>query len=206
MSRNRTVPVRPSRDNVRTRILDAASDEFAAKGFADARVDAIAEAAGFTKGAVYSNFGGKDDLFYALLHQQIDSRTDLAVAVLADLPPTVDAAIAELGARLTASIGRNREWQMLFFEYWVRAMRDPQRRAAFAEHRRAVRAQITERVEFALAQTSVRLEIPVDQMALVILALTNGLSVEALADDEAVPATLLGEVLRGLLTRPPHEG
>ncbi|GAA1457019.1 TetR family transcriptional regulator [Williamsia maris] len=202
MPNHRTALSRPSREDVRVRILEAARLEFAGKGFADARVDAIAEAAGFTKGAVYSNFGGKDDLFYALLQQQIDARTDIAVGVLGNLPSTVDEAIDELSARLTASIGQNREWQMLFFEYWARAMRDPERRAAFAEHRRTVRAQVTERIETVLAETSVHIDISAEEMTFVVLGLINGLAVEALADDGVVPSTLLGDVVRGLVTRP----
>ena len=47
---------------------------FAAEGFAGATIDMIAEAAGFTKGAVYSNFGSKDDLFFALLDAQVRTR------------------------------------------------------------------------------------------------------------------------------------
>lgn len=199
MSKPRTALSRPPRDDVRTQILEAASSEFAAKGFADARVDAIAEAAGFTKGAVYSNFGGKDDLFYALLHQQIELRTEIAARIVADLPPTVDEAIDVLSSRLTASITQNREWQMLFFEYWVRAMRDPQRRAVFAEHRRVARAAIARQIDSVLAQTSLRVSVSTEQMALVILGLVNGLSVEALADDDAVPGALLGDVVRGFL-------
>ncbi|MGF2952208.1 TetR family transcriptional regulator, partial [Mycobacterium sp. THU-M116] len=56
-------PSRPKRSEVRARILDAAASTFARCGFAGASIDAIADAAGFTKGAVYSNFGSKDDLF-----------------------------------------------------------------------------------------------------------------------------------------------
>lgn len=200
MSKPRTALSRPPRDDVRTRILNAASREFAARGFADARIDAIAEDAGFTKGAVYSNFGGKDDLFYALLHQQIELRTDIAALIMDDLPPTVDEAIDVLSSRLTASIGQNREWQLLFFEYWVRAMRDPDRRKVFAENRRAARTAIARQIESVLEHTSVRISVSVEQMALVILGLVNGLSVEALADDDVVPDALLGDVVRGFIT------
>ncbi|BCP36313.1 hypothetical protein MINTMi198_16830 [Mycobacterium intracellulare M.i.198] len=55
---------RPTRGEVRDRILDAASKVFAAEGFAGATIDAIGQAAGFTKGAVYSNFESKDELFW----------------------------------------------------------------------------------------------------------------------------------------------
>ena len=65
---------RPTRVEVRDRILDAASKVFAAEGFAGATIDAIGQAAGFTKGAVYSNFESKDELFLALLDREFEQR------------------------------------------------------------------------------------------------------------------------------------
>src|SRR6185437_15796918 len=65
---------RPTRGEVRDRILDAAAKVFAAEGFAGATIDAIGQAAGFTKGAVYSNFGSKDELFLALLDPDLRER------------------------------------------------------------------------------------------------------------------------------------
>ncbi|SDN02005.1 TetR/AcrR family transcriptional regulator [Allokutzneria albata] len=53
--------------NSRAKILAAARDEFAERGFRDAKIDAIAERAGFTRGAVYSNFPGKRALYFAVL-------------------------------------------------------------------------------------------------------------------------------------------
>src|SRR5450759_2484874 len=58
---------RPTREEVRRRLLDAALAVFAEHGFDTANLDQIAEAAGLTKGAIYSNFIGKDELFYAML-------------------------------------------------------------------------------------------------------------------------------------------
>ena len=58
---------RPTREVVRRRLLDAALQVFAEQGFASASLDQVAEAAGLTKGAIYSNFAGKDDLFFAMM-------------------------------------------------------------------------------------------------------------------------------------------
>ena len=88
-SRTRT---RPTRGEVRDRIFDAASKVFAAEGFAGATIDAIGQAAGFTKGAVYSNFESKDELFLALLDREFELRgeqiaTALEAAAATPLPP-----------------------------------------------------------------------------------------------------------------------
>src|SRR6201985_2583546 len=62
-----------SRDQTTQRLLEAAQRLIAKKGLSAASVEDIAEAAGYTRGAFYSNFGSKSDLFIELLrrdHQQ----------------------------------------------------------------------------------------------------------------------------------------
>src|SRR3954452_1220103 len=51
----------------RAKVLSAARDEFAERGFRDAKIDQIAERAELTRGAVYSNFPGKQALYFAVL-------------------------------------------------------------------------------------------------------------------------------------------
>jgi AcrR family transcriptional regulator len=77
-------------------------------------IDTIAAAAGFTKGAVYSNFGSKDGLFFALLDEQIAHRGDLVAQVIdaAMGRPTWEA----VGELLTRELLQNQDWQMLFTE------------------------------------------------------------------------------------------
>ncbi|WP_344056879.1 TetR/AcrR family transcriptional regulator, partial [Sphaerisporangium rubeum] len=57
----------------RARVLAAAREEFAARGFRDAKIDAIADRAGLTRGAVYSNFPGKRALYFSVLAAMSDS-------------------------------------------------------------------------------------------------------------------------------------
>ena len=59
--------VRPTRAQTRARLLQAAGEVFARRGYDRASLDEVAAAAGLTKGAVYSSFAGKDELFYALM-------------------------------------------------------------------------------------------------------------------------------------------
>lgn len=67
---------RPARDPERTRarILAAALAEFASEGFAGARVDAIAAAAGVNKRMLYHYYGNKDDLYAAVLQDRLERR------------------------------------------------------------------------------------------------------------------------------------
>src|SRR5580765_6777154 len=76
-------PLTPERRRAMTRehLLDAAAIVFARDGYHGASLDDVAAAAGFTKGAVYSNFKNKEDLFLALL----EDRTDRQLAVVSDV-------------------------------------------------------------------------------------------------------------------------
>ena len=69
MSRVRT---RPTRDETRERLFQAAAQVFEERGIGAASIDAIAAAAGFTRGAFYSNFASKDELIVAMLEDHAD--------------------------------------------------------------------------------------------------------------------------------------
>ena len=186
---------RPRKDEVRGRVLRAAGEVFAGRGFAAASLDQVAAAAGFTKGAVYSNFGSKDELFLALMEAEGARRID---AVEAALRTTGDlsGALAAVGAELSR---RDSTWQLLFLEFWQRAVRDAEVRRAFVASRRTLRARVTEVVERFLAERPVRTGWDAPSLTVVLLALANGLALEALPDPDAVPGDLLSRVLADLV-------
>ena len=137
MSPVKAARTRPTRDEVRDRILDAALGVFAAEGFAGTTIDAIGKAAGFTKGAVSSNFESKDELFLALLDRQFETRSALSVSAF-DVGRGDNAAIARaLSTSMLASIHDETQYQIVLFEYWLRAMRDPQLRQRLIARRHA---------------------------------------------------------------------
>jgi AcrR family transcriptional regulator len=183
---------RTPRAEVRERILQAAKSVFASYGFAGATIDAIAGVAGFTKGAVYSNFGSKDDLFFVLLDEQIAHRRDAVAALLgaAGGRPTFQA----VGDLLMRELLDNQNWQILFTEYWLRAMRDPQVRQRFVEHRRAVRAAVEDAVR-RLDQWS---GVEPKYAAILLLALNSGLSIEEFTEPGTVPRDMLGSVIEAV--------
>jgi AcrR family transcriptional regulator len=191
--------LRTPRAEVRQRILQAATSEFAGKGFAGTTIDAIADAAGFTKGAVYSNFGSKDDLFFALLDLQIERRVE-AVSALADKAGARPSA-KDVGDLLMAGLLENRDWQMLFAEYWLRAMRDPAVRVRFTEHRRSMRASIEDAVRRLDTKDIDTKGIDPATATVLILALSNGLSIEEFSDPGSVPHDLFGTVLAAVERR-----
>ena len=188
---------RPTRDQTRARLLEAASEVFAKQGYDRASLDDVAAAAGLTKGAVYSSFASKDELFYALMRERIDERLAL-VAAAVDRQTTLEDTTRDAGAGLAELISSQAEWHLLFIEFWARAVRDPSLRNEFARHRRVARELIAQFLEQQAAQLGIELPAPADQLAVAVLALSNGIAIEHLADPDTVDPSVLGATL-GLL-------
>jgi AcrR family transcriptional regulator len=193
---------RTPRHEVRGRVLAAAARVFADRGFAAASIDEVAAAAGFTKGAVYSNFGSKDELFFALLDEQIATRTALVTELSADPPADPGDLVRAAGDRLTAAMAGNREWQLLFLEYWLRALRDEPTRRRFVAYRRELLTSLTNAVAHLLGDAGITDPAPARELVLLAIGLSNGLALEELPAPGTVPAALLGDALAAYLVRP----
>ena len=207
---------RVKRDEVRRRLLDAAYRVFAISGYEGASLERVADAAGFSKGAVYSNFANKDELFYELIAARIDERA-LAVraasaerAIAAKTAAAKEAAAAKgedaktaarlAGQELRAMGDADPGWQMLFIEFWLRCTRNEKLRIRFAEKRLGMRTKIAELVEAQAAASGLKLgrDESLD-MATIVLALSNGLGIEGLIDPAAVRPGLFGEILADIV-------
>ncbi len=196
---------RPTRDQTRARLLQAASEVFAKHGYDRSSLDDVAAAAGLTKGAVYSSFASKDELFYALMRERIDERLAL-VATAVGRQTTLQDTTRDAGAGLAELIFSQTDWQLLFIEFWARAVRDESLRKEFARQRRAARELIARFIDEQAAQLGIDLPAPSDQLAVAVLALSNGIAIEQLADPETVDpsvfGTTLGLLLNGLRLAP----
>lgn len=200
---------RPTRSQTRARLLQAASQVFAERGYDRASLDDVAAAAGLTKGAVYSSFAGKDELFYALMRERIGERLEL-VAAAVDRQATLEDITRDAGDGLVELIFGQADWHLLFIEFWARAVRDPTLRDEFACQRRSARELIAHFLEQQAVQAGVGLPAPADQLAVAVLALSNGLAIEQLADPENIDPSIFGVILSLLLTgwerhRPHHD-
>lgn len=191
---------RPRREAVRRRLLDAALKVFAEYGFATASLDQVAAAADLTKGAIYSNFASKDELFFAMMTDQILTRVEGVRAVLAANPAGTPRrrALQDIGRRLTEALVEQREWQLVFLDFWQRAVRDDEVRAQFLAHRRVLREAIADRVDQVFGTDPIPGGFSVDDVVTVVLALSNGLAIEMYVDPGLVGDDLLGRVLEQL--------
>ena len=117
------------RAETRQRLLDAAADLFATRGIESSSVDAIAERADRTSGAIYDHFGGKEGILFALLEGWVD---DVAAVITAELvaADTLDDRLAALWRNITHPPAGDDRWIRLEHELWSYAARDDRARAA----------------------------------------------------------------------------
>ncbi|MDQ6775109.1 MAG: TetR/AcrR family transcriptional regulator [Actinomycetota bacterium] len=176
----------------RNDLLEAAERRFFSDGFHGTTLEAIAEEAGYSKGAVYSAFESKADLFLALLDTIIDRRLE-EIATLFDEHPIGPSRITTLAERPVEE--RNQQWFLLTMEFWLHARRDPELLDRFAARYRRLRVGLAELA----SETSTPLG--ADGWAIVTLALANGLALERLIDPDGVPENLAADA-QGLLYPP----
>ncbi len=195
-SRPPTRTSRPSRLDVRTRLLEAALHVFSDRGFDAASMDDVAAAAGFTKGALYSNFTSKDELFLTMMDLQVTARIDVIRTVLTESDGNdIVHDTHKLGVLLQDLSLANERWQLLFLDYWARAVRDRAVRVPFRRHRRALRQAIGDALRSRLPAALATDDHAVDDLTTAILALSNGLAIERMIDRDAVNPALAGRLL-----------
>ena len=175
------------RAETRRRLLEAARTVVADRGLAAASVDAVAEAAERTSGALYDHFGGKSGLVFALLDEWKDAT---ARAILADL------ASAEDGRERLASMWRNfaeppteaaADWTLLEHELWLHACRQPDLTALAAERYAGIRRRLAGAVRTgALGAADDLDEGAAEGVATLLIGLMVGLEMQRRLDPGAV--------------------
>ena len=169
----------------RQTLLDAAGRVFRRDGYARATIDAIADDAGFTKGAVYSHFGSKADLFLSLLEERIEARARQQADHLEEHRAPDD--IATFIDTVWLPARSDPAWRLVVLEFRLVAARDEtlQQRYA-AAHRRTIDgvARAIENLFERLGSTPAR---PPSQLAALLLALDVGGFLEELVDPDVIP-------------------
>jgi len=197
------------RQRTRTRLLDAAFDVFAEQGVRAASVETIAEAAGFTRGAFYSNFSSKEELFFALMEREKTLRLEqLNAGVAQFLKPLVGEQGGELGdedvlqtiTRILELQSDDRRWWLVQAEFQLMALRDHTIAADYLRYHDEFYADLTEIVVEALASARRRFTIDAEEAVRVIGELcANSEARAVLADDERTFQERLSESVPAIL-------
>jgi len=188
-------PLTPERRREQTRehLLAAAAEVFAREGFYGASLDEVAAAAGFTKGAVYSNFKNKEDLFVAVLEARATSQI-AGVEALVDDATSPDEKLPAI-LEMLSSTEYDSEWAMLNLEFVLYAARNPGAAALLAAQLRATRDTVEALVARQWERFGGHPTIPPRAAPTIALALFTGLDVHRLVDPAEVTTETLDHVL-----------
>jgi AcrR family transcriptional regulator len=153
----------------------------------------VANEAGYSKGAVYSNFESKDDLFLAVLEQRVDLQVKrIAAEVDTDVPLEVQAGQA---AEAWLNVFRESQWRLLLMEFATHAARRPDLQARFRDRNRQLRSEVPSLIEHHLDSLGLRSPLPAEDLATVFYALGSGFLLEKLVDPDGIRDTLFGDAL-----------
>jgi AcrR family transcriptional regulator len=190
-------PLTPERRRAMTRqhLLEAAAIVFARKGFHGATLDEVAATAGFSKGAVYSNFKSKDDLFLELL----DDRINRQFAVVSEILETGSREREEQFPRIREIFRSDMFWSEDFITLWLEfvlyARRNPEAQAKLTASVKRSRAQVQALIEHEYAMLGASSSYPTADLAEIALALFNGLGIDRLVNPTAVTDEMLDTTL-----------
>jgi AcrR family transcriptional regulator len=198
MSRVRT---RPTRDDTRDKLFEAAARVFEEQGIGGVSIEAIAAAAGFTRGAFYSNFKSKDELIIAMIEdhveQSIRRNLDLLsrhknLADFIDTLKTMDRSRQDPLARSP----------LLHMEMILFVARAEKRRPELAQRLRARRKLIADIVETTARKSGKNASLNPAWISAIVLALEDGFRLHRLIDPETTPADsflrAIGDLQRAL--------
>jgi AcrR family transcriptional regulator len=179
------------RQQTREYLLQAAAQVFAERGFYAATLDEVAAAAGFTKGAVYSNFKNKEDLFLALLEDAYAREMTALRATIesSDIPP--EARIGDFVSLIGGEFDRVPNMGALYLEFHLYALRNPAARARMNELEQEDIRAIAEILEVEREQRGIEVEEPAERTARIIVALFRGISMMRTANPEVAGTELL---------------
>ena len=175
------------RAQTRRALLDAAAELFATRGIDGASVDAIAEAAGRTSGAVYDHFGGKEGLLFCLLEGWVDDVTE-AVAAQVAAAEGLDEQMAVLWRNVTQPVTGDGRWIALEHELW-----------RYASRRDEARERLALRYQRAWAGIDSEWAPPDGTVGPALMGLLLGLDMMRRIDPSAISDRMAVEALRGVV-------
>ena len=178
----------------REELIAAADDLFTARGFHATSVDEIALEAGYTKGAVYSNFESKEDLFFAVYERRAKRVSAEYERAIREAGPIGGS--ERLVAQAAQRRGRDDGWLAVFFEFWAHVVRRPELRERFAKIHARVQEPLVGAMERIVEERGISLPVEARQYTVAVYAMSVGLSLERLTQPEVVDVTLAPQMTR----------
>jgi AcrR family transcriptional regulator len=188
-----------SKDQTRQRLLDAGQAIFMKKGFVAASVEDIAGAAGYTRGAFYSNFRSKNELFLELLRRDHETMQAGLHAIFEDA-----ASREEMEARVLryySSLHRENKCFLMWVEAKLLAVRDGRFRIRFNAFMHEKLDQLSAYIREFSARVGTPLPLPAETLAMGLMGLCDGVQFFYTVDPQNVSAEMAETVLAGFFAR-----
>lgn len=197
------------RAETRKRLVAVAYEVFAERGIRDTPVEAICERAGFTRGAFYSNFATKEDLFLALWQEQMQARLDRLQGIVDEVlarkesggDQSVTESLAEIARTFMEPLSADTGWYLLVTEFRAHVLRLPELRPRVLAAEEQVNEGLARALAALLDGLGAALSVPVDDVVLVLVAVYETAIERAVLAGGALAETdrYLTELLPGLL-------
>lgn len=187
------------RSETRARLLAAATMMFAERGFGQVSIEQLTAAAGFTRGAFYSNFDSIEEIFFALYEE----RAELVAAQVARALTTPSETVAKLVDQVLTALTVDRQWILIKTDFLLHAARNPEIAKALAGHQDALRDILA--AHFAVATVTDALSSALkdpQRLARAVITIHDGAMLQLLIDpDQQSLRRWLHDLLIALLVR-----
>lgn len=187
-------------EHTRNLLLDAAEKLFAHKGFDGSALEDIADAAGYTRGAIYAHFGSKAELFLAVTERQrqqfLGGFADLVTGFHALDELDIDG-LADRWHDLIVGGGTDRA--ALSYEFTLFLVRNPDARERVRQQREDTVTALADYITAGVQRLGGTLRMPAPDLARVVLAANDGVTLDSLVDDEPVYRPFLQLVVSSIV-------
>lgn len=181
-------------------LIAAATEVFARRGYEGASLDEIAETAGFTRGAIYKNFGGKEELFFDVIGRLNEQTIEAFRALVPTFPDTKEWDLTTLAELWRANVAGFDELFAINLEYELYVLRNPQARPRALEHRRKRNELVATFIQEVADQTGMTLRLPAATLAAIILASADGLTYALRIDGQDLFEPFLALLNAGMIS------
>ncbi len=182
-----------SQARTREQLIATAKELFLRDGYGPTSLDKVADAAGYSKGAVYSNFRNKDELCLAVL-DDIHAEQAARIAEVITSATSIDDRLARFNDWAERNLG-DQAWTALEVEFAVNARRDERLRTELARRDKGIRDIIAGLVTANSTEFGIDLPLSADDAATALLSLGIGLGIQR-AIDPTIAVSVLTDVMR----------
>lgn len=185
-----------SQSQTRTNLLDAALEVFSRRGYHAASVDEIAAEAGYSKGAVYSNFSNKEELFLALIDRRFAQDAQGYPGIINFMN---DGLKVEAGSDFKEQIMRDRTWSILMVDFFLYAIREGSNRKELSTRLENLRGVMGKNLTDLYKQMGKKPMLPVTELPWSVFSLGVGMMLQFYIDPDGLPDGLYERALQQLL-------